>query len=207
MLDEIRASLGHYFTFGEAEPNDLSIQRREERLQQNGRALWIVIDTVRVPFIVKNISDSGVSGHVEVLPDVGADLRVEFEHGFAAAGRVRWVKGSNIGISFAATLPRDVIQPNAESSAHSPRAPRFEVMRHAQLYVGAISGSVTIVNVSRGGARVETSLALVRGQKVRLEIKGYRSIDARVRWRRLTAVGLMFDETISLKDFDAATRL
>jgi hypothetical protein len=206
MLHELKASLAQYFSFGDTEQQGTQTRRQEARFTQSGRTLSIVIGDVRSPFAVNNISATGISGRVEVLPDVGIELHVEFEDGCAASGTVKWVRGSLIGIGFDAPLPDDVIDWEAPDGSQSPRPPRFEVSQPARLHAGTQSAHAVIVNVSRGGMRLETSMAAIPGQRVRVEMDGFPPLYGRVRWAKLNALGVMFEEPISLKEFDEATR-
>lgn len=206
MLHELKASLAQYFSFGDAERQGTQTGRRETRLTQSGRTLTIVIGDVRSPFAVNNISATGISGRVEVLPDVGLELQVEFEDGCAATGTVIWVRGSLIGIGFHAALPHEVIDWEAPDGAQSPRPPRFDVYQPARLYAGTEAAHAIIVNVSRGGMRLQTSMAAVPGQRIRVEMDGFPPLYGRVRWTKLNALGVMFEHAISLREFDEATR-
>ena len=205
MLYELKASLAQYFTFGDAEQQGKH-RRQEPRFTQSGRTLSIVIGNVRSPFLVNNISALGISGLVEVLPDVGIELQLEFEDGCAASGTVKWVRGSLIGIGFDTPLPDDVIDWEPPVGSKSPRPPRFDVFQPARLYAGGQSAQALIVNVSRGGMRLETSMAAIPGQRVQVEMDGFPLLYGRVRWIKLNALGVMFEQAISLKEFDEATR-
>jgi len=206
MLHELKTSLAQYFNLGTPKGTEAPVKLREARLPQFGRTVSIVADDVRAPFIVKNISQTGISGHVEVLPEVGAVVRIQFEDGCGAIGTVKWVRGSSLGIGFETPLPLDVVEWDGAERSETPRPPRFSICQPVTLRAAEQSARATVVNVSRGGMRLVTCLSTIPGQRVWIDLVGFPPLYGRVRWTKLDAVGVMFDEDISLRDFDTAIR-
>jgi len=80
------------------------------------------------------------------------------------------------------------------------RDPRYSLIRGASMQWNGLTFPVRVKNISVGGALVESSRNLATDCPVQLELPGYGSIGAVVRWSQGDRVGLMFDRPFSLQD-------
>lgn len=134
-----------------------------------------------------------------VMPVAVGDLvRLRLEDGGVAPARVRWIKGTRVGLQF--IRPRSIQETlTAGPAPYRERDQRHRTARRAVVTAGDTYRVVNIGNVSRGGAQVEASLE--PGFVVRVSIAGGPSLTCQVRWTRNGRSGLMFTRPVALDEF------
>jgi len=110
-----------------------------------------------------------------------------------------WEAGDHAGLRFRHAVPVEYLI--RESGPYAKRPLRLRVTLPGLLVAGRDVLRVTIRDISQQGARLECDEQLAIDRRFRLEIPGVAPIVAKVRWRRLPAVGLVFEETFRLEDF------
>jgi len=110
-----------------------------------------------------------------------------------------WEQGDHAGLRFRHAVPVEYLI--RESGPYAKRPLRLRVTLPGLLVAGRDVLRVTIRDLSQQGARLECDEQLAIDRRFRLEIPGVAPIVAKVRWRRLPAVGLVFEETFRLEDF------
>jgi hypothetical protein len=68
----------------------------------------------------------------------------------------------------------------------------------ARLRIGAVWHLVPLIDLSQGGAKVETDLPVELGQGVEIDIAGIGTLGAHVRWVRGERIGLIFTSALRL---------
>ena len=64
--------------------------------------------------------------------------------------------------------------------------------------IGAVWHLVPLIDLSQGGAKVETDLPVELGQGVEIDIAGIGTLGAHVRWVRGERIGLVFTSALRL---------
>ncbi|WP_337847245.1 PilZ domain-containing protein [Sphingomonas sp.] len=144
--------------------------------------------------LIRNIGPGGMM--VELYAPLAAGMRVRIEPKLCDPldGAVRWVQGQQAGIAF-----DDPIDVDAYLHVHTallpdqlPRCPRVTTRLRARLRIGAVWHLVALIDLSQGGAKVETDLPIALGHGVDIDVAGIGTLGAHVRWVRGERVGLVF---------------
>jgi len=110
-----------------------------------------------------------------------------------------WEQGDHAGLRFRDPVPVEYVI--RETGPYPKRPVRLRLTLPALLVSGRDVLRVLIHDLSQQGARIECSEPVALDRRFRLEINGLAPIVAKVRWRRLPAAGLVFEETYRLEDF------
>jgi hypothetical protein len=136
----------------------------------------------------------------------GERLTLELQSG--QSYEVRPVRESNGEAGFEFCESVDVDKLISEMGAFPKRSLRLSLGFPVSVMIGVTRHTALIENISQQGARFECSELLAIDQSLRLEGQGLRETRAKVRWRRDSLYGVVFDDTFSLADFaDLAARL
>lgn len=155
--------------------------------------------------LVRNISSGGIMAHVYSRHHPEEEVAIELQDGMPLRGHVQWVEGGNIGIRFIERINVGEVlsgKPLAEQG-YRLRAPRVEQSCRAQLRIGNARAEATLMDVSQGGAKLETDLICEDADKVVLLVPQLRPIDAIVRWARDGRVGLEFVRPLAYAELTA----
>ena len=144
--------------------------------------------------LIRNIGSGGMMLEIYAPLEPGVRVRVEPKVCDPIAGIVRWSQGGQAGIAF-----DDPIDVHAYLHTHNvllpdqlPRCPRVTTAMRSRLRIGAVWHLVPLIDLSQGGAKVETDLPVELGQGVEIDIDGIGVLGAHVRWVRGERVGLVF---------------
>jgi len=132
------------------------------------------------------------------LPQVARRMTLELANGDRYEVEQIWERDGQAGFSFPAPVPVEYLI--NEASKYPKRAVRAKVSVRAVLSAGGVKAEVSVRDLSQQGARIESDAYLARDQRVRLELPGMAEIDAKVRWRRDGALGLVFEQTFRFED-------
>lgn len=152
---------------------------------------------------IRNVSSGGLMAEVPGCFIVGEAVEVELKLGDRLRGTVRWAEPGRVGIAFAETVEvgRFLAQASGRSArADAVRAPRFETDCLVGLRARGRRCSMRLVNLSQGGARLEGSAGLAKGDLLTLTIPLLPERPAAVRWIRDGINGLAFLEKISFSE-------
>jgi len=153
--------------------------------------------------IIRDVSESGVS--VRLFHALPADDHFELQMPAGAVyGLTRvWERGLEAGFRF--DSPVAVESLINEASAYPKRGLRLALTFPAVVCTLTQRCAATVRNLSQQGAMIDCEGLFAIDQSLRFEaaeiapcLKGIR---AKVRWRRGTHYGLVFDDTFTLKDF------
>jgi hypothetical protein len=110
-----------------------------------------------------------------------------------------WEQGDHAGLRFRSPVPLEYLV--KETGPYPKRPVRLRMTLPALLVAGRDVVPATVHDLSQQGARIECEQQLALDRRFRLEIRGVAPIEAKVRWRRLPAAGLVFETTFRLEDF------
>ncbi|GAA0324496.1 hypothetical protein GCM10009087_38500 [Sphingomonas oligophenolica] len=151
--------------------------------------------------LVRNISGKGMMVHVYSDLCVGDPVSTEFNSGKPIAGRIIWHREGMIGIEFDESLDPDSILSGTNSvpAAPHPRPPRVGLELHGRIRVGSRYQTVTLCNISQGGANIRPSEPDTVLEKVVLMVNGLPPIAGSVRWQDEEHAGIEFDIPVSFE--------
>jgi hypothetical protein len=163
------------------------------------RAAKLICDGHEFVCVVRDVSTTGVRLRCFHPIPRGAAIALELQNGdILPLGRVR---EEEYEASFR-FLGEVSIERLLQETASYPRRPLRLNMR-IPLTLRTMAGPLAAVtqNISQQGCRVECAIPLALSQSVVVQSTLLPGIRAKVRWRRGNACGLVFDDTLSLKDF------
>jgi hypothetical protein len=152
--------------------------------------------------LIRNISAGGLKAHIYSRVEVDDSIAVELRANQQIDGRVTWIDGSNVGISF--DQPIDVEEILASQSGLEdgwrPRLPRVEVDRLATMRIGARVYGVGIRDISQGGVKLETDQPIESGEDVVLTLDKLSTVQGVSRWYADGFCGVRFNQVIPFRD-------
>ncbi|WP_342249509.1 PilZ domain-containing protein [Sphingomonas sp. OTU376] len=143
--------------------------------------------------LIRNISPGGLMGklHTSLPPD--EPVTVEIRSGNHIAGRVAWSADGMVGVQFDEKI--DVLE-----VLHAPvhgepglvqRMPRLHIACPVSLVAEGMRVSVTLIDVSQGGVKVEADF-LREGDEVVVGVHGLEGRRGIVRWAHDGRAGIAF---------------
>lgn len=149
--------------------------------------------------VIRDISATGVSVRLfHPLPKCD-HLVLELRTGEHYEIERRWERVNEAGFEF--TAPVDVEKMVMEVGQFPKRGLRLGVEFPIRLRTLTQRVNATVKNLSQQGARIECDALLAIDQTVRIESEDMREIRTKIRWRRDTDYGVVFDDTFTLADF------
>lgn len=148
--------------------------------------------------IVRDASDSGVSIRLfHPLPETDY-LTLEFPNGDRHSLEMVWHDSDRAGLRFAKTA--DIARLLDGPSRFGKRPIRVNLDLDAQLLAGASTSPARLLDLSQQGAKVICDTRHALDQRVRLAARGLPEVNAKIRWRRDNAYGLVFEDTFQFAD-------
>ena len=176
-----------------AEPD----RRADERHLTLFRVGALMVHGRRELCLVKNVSAGGALVRTYCAMEPGCPVQVELKEGQLLAGRVGWVRGTDVGIEF--DRPVDVLDLlKTSGDGPRPRMPRVEVSCGAFVREGAVVNRVLLQNVSQGGINIESPNPLTVGADVTATLPGLAPQGAVVRWKQGNRYGVAFNNVLPL---------
>lgn len=174
-------------------------QRSAPRYASLIRAAKLVSRQGEFVCVIRDVSASGVSVRsFHGLPADG-DFALELQNG--EIYELETVRTAEREASFRFAAAVEVEKLIHETWNFPKRQLRLNIA--LPLVIATLSGRhrATTENVSQQGAKIECEALLAIDQTVRIEADHMPEIRAKVRWRRESTYGLVFDNTFSLRDF------
>lgn len=143
---------------------------------------------------LRKISEAGAVLHTDTPLDIGEKITLELMSGHTLRGTVEWCRGSGAGLRFDG--PLDVFAVIARNLVNQPgerrRLPRVELA--CELHIRSRAGMEVAKtrDISQGGAKIETGLALELDEPIQVTIQGLGTISGIVCWRKDGLAGIAF---------------
>jgi hypothetical protein len=185
---------------GGNESHQLSLEelRSAPRFTLLIRSAKLICDVGEYLCIIRDVSASGVRLRIfHPLPPVKRFM-LELSTGEAFEIEHVWEAPDHAGFRFADWI--DVKDFIAEASPYPKRALRLRLEFPATITTGGASAPAAVRDLSREGARIETTLPLAIRQKVNFSARGLPSIVGNVCWRSKTAYGLVFQQVFTFEE-------
>lgn len=148
--------------------------------------------------IIRDVSASGVRLRIfHTLPPVQT-FQLELASGERFEIERVWEAKDHAGFRFADWI--DVKDFIAEASPYPKRALRLRVEFPATIDVDGGAAQALVRDLSREGARIETTMPLAIRQKVKLSARGLPPIIGNVCWRSSAAYGLVFQQVFTFEE-------
>ncbi|MEL7189863.1 MAG: PilZ domain-containing protein [Pseudomonadota bacterium] len=180
-----------------------ALVEREPRVQTLIRPAKVITKQGEFVCVVRDVSRSGVRVRLfHKLPDE-PQMALQLPNGHQY--ELRPVRSCEAEAAFEFVDSVDVEQLIDETSAYPKRPLRFVLFFPVTVTANGETWEGVVENFSQQGARIECDGLFAIGQPVRLAggegAKAFAEIEARVRWRRDNAYGIVFDDTFSMHDF------
>lgn len=189
------------FSFSSAAPQPTE-RRRQARHLTILRVGTLLVDGRRELCLIRNISAGGLMAHVYSNFHEGQPVSVELKTNQQTSGRVSWINGSNIGITFDEMIDVEEMLANQSliDNGWRPRLPRVEVDRMATLRIGARNFWVSTLDISQGGVKIQTDEPFEPGEDVVLVLDKFRPLAGVVRWHQDGLAGISFNQVIPFRE-------
>jgi hypothetical protein len=143
--------------------------------------------------LIRNISPGGLMGKLHTSLPPGEPVTVEIRSGNAISGRIAWSADGMIGVQFDDRI--DVLEvlhaPVHGEPGLTQRMPRLRIACPVSLVAEGMRVSVTLVDVSQGGVKVEADF-LREGDAVTVGVHGLEPRRGVVRWAHDGRAGIGF---------------
>jgi len=178
-------------------------QRSAPRITLLIRAAKLVSAHGEFVCVIRDVSETGVSLRLfHALPS-GAPFEIHFPSGSCYEVEPIWERGHEAGMRFIA--PIDVARLINEAGDYPKRGLRLDLCFPVELRTLTQTCEAVIVNLSQQGARFESDGMFAIEQSLRVApmppLPEFDEVRAKVRWRRASEYGVVFDDTFSLGNF------
>ena len=187
-------------------PRDVQTDHAEPADQRNAQRYSLLIRPAKLlspqgefVCILRDVSSTGVSTRLFHSLPACTNYTLELQSGQTYEMSRVWVREQEAGFEFTSQV--DVDRLVSEASEFPKRGLRLALQFPITVTAGVTRSMAVVENISQQGARFECKDLLALDQNVRLEGDGLRETRAKVRWRRGTQYGVVFDDTFSLRDF------
>ena len=149
--------------------------------------------------VVRDVSSTGISLRTFHALPTDPSLALELQNG--ESFEIVLVRGSGTEGSYRFKNPVVVERLIHETWNYPKRQLRLNIAVPLKLSSLTASGDAVTLNVSQQGARVECDTVFAIDQILKVEGEGFPETRAKVRWRRDSHYGLVFENTFSLREF------
>lgn len=178
-------------------------RRQSERTYTVFRVARLIMPDGDQLGIVRNISEHGIMLELHARTAVGDRITLDLGEGHRLVGEVRWCDAMAAGLSFiepinvADVLGKAVTGPeNADGKV--PRLPRVRTDSPAEITLAKRNLPARLVNISIGGACVETDAPITPSEQIALTIPSLPTKVGSVRWKRGNLAGIVFGRPLSV---------
>jgi hypothetical protein len=194
IMDESRNSEGGI------ESDQLSLEelRSAPRFTLLIRSAKLICEAGEFLCIIRDVSASGVRLRIFHPLPPAKRFMLELSSGEAFEIEHVWEAPDHAGFRFADWI--DVKDFIAEASPYPKRSLRLRLEFPATITSGGMAAEAKVRDLSREGARVETTMPLAIRQKVDFNARGLPPIVGNVCWRSKTAYGLVFQQVFTFEE-------
>jgi len=163
------------------------------------RAAKLIADQGEFVCVIRDVSETGVSIRLfHKLPPSGA-LELHMPGGESYKVRPVWERGNEAGFEFA--QPVNVAKLITEAGQYPKRGLRLGLCFPVTVSTLTQNCEAIVENLSQQGARFSCEGLFAIDQNLRIEGEEVNEVRAKVRWRRDSSYGVVFDDTFTLGDF------
>lgn len=149
--------------------------------------------------VIRDLSRTGISVRTfHPLPS-GRRMAIELREGCPHLVEKVWEREGEAGFRFRDAVSISEVLRSDPDHPHRPM--RMAIELPAVLASGNDRGQAILRNLSQQGARLEADRPWAQDQLLHLSIAGLPTIHAKVRWRKGTTHGLVFDNCFAFRDF------
>ncbi|MBL0966067.1 MAG: PilZ domain-containing protein [Blastomonas sp.] len=178
-------------------------QRAAPRFTLLIRAAKLVSAQGEFVCVIRDVSETGASVRLFHALPTGDSYALHMPAGASYEVTRVWERGNEAGFSFAEPVEVETLV--NESSEYPKRGLRLGLCFPVKVSSLGTSFEALVENLSQQGARLTCDQRLAIDQAVRIALpllSGHpREVRAKVRWRRDTQYGVVFDDTFTLGDF------
>lgn len=149
--------------------------------------------------VLRDISATGIKARLFHSLSPGEKFKLELGNGELHRLEQVWQRENHAGFRFAKG-PVDVSSLLDEAGLFPKRQIRLRLQLPVLVSADSASGLGRLHDISQQGALIESPSPLAIGERVRLEAAGLPKIYAKVRWRRVLAHGLVFEQVFRLDE-------
>lgn len=154
--------------------------------------------------VLRDVSNTGLKARLFHPLPASPFYEVELSDGERLAIEPVWLRGCTAGFRFVGG-PVDVNCLLAEAGPFPKRHIRLALAAELQVRLTDADGIQIgrFLDISQHGAQLDVAGGLLIGQRLRLEADGLPALQARVRWRRGTSYGVVFQQGFRLDELAA----
>lgn len=183
---------------------DQADRRQSERTYTVFRVARLILPEGDQLGIVRNISEHGIMLELQARISVGDRVTLDLGEGHRLVGDVRWCDAAAAGLSFIEPINVAGVLGKAAAGADDadgkvPRLPRVRTDSPAEITLATCTAPARVVNISIGGACVETDAPVAPHQQIALTIPSLPTKVGTVRWRRGKLAGIVFGRPLSVQ--------
>ncbi|MEP0189491.1 MAG: PilZ domain-containing protein [Erythrobacter sp.] len=153
--------------------------------------------------VVRDYSEMGVSIRLFHAIPMSKELELEMPTGNCYKINLVRSEGEEVGFTFSGTIDTEEF---ARAFGDHPKRPlRLGIYFPVRLNTLSQSTEATVGNLSQQGARLDGGMQFALDQNVRIEgcdgAEAFGEVRAKVRWRGDEQCGVVFDDTMTLREF------
>ena len=148
--------------------------------------------------VVRDASETGVNIRLFHALPKNDFLQLEFPNGDRHRLELVWQQDDRAGLKFVETA--DIGRLLEGPSRYSKRPIRVNLDMRVRLATGGQASDGRLIDISQQGAKVLCGERFAIDQRVRLSGQNLPEVNAKVRWRRENAYGLVFEDTFQFGD-------
>ena len=163
------------------------------------RAAKIISSEGQFVCVIRDVSATGLSVKLFHKLPRGQVLDLQLQSGETYQVKLVWEREGEAGFEFVEQV--DVERFVSEVGQFPKRGLRLGIEIPVTLKTLSERSNAVIENISQQGARFESDAPLALDQNLRIEGKTVGEFYAKVRWRRDSQYGVVFDDVMTLGDF------
>ncbi|MBV7265428.1 PilZ domain-containing protein [Erythrobacter ani] len=153
--------------------------------------------------VIRDVSETGVSVRLFHEIPQGETLELQMPGGGAYPIRPVWARDNQAGFEFLQRV--DIAQLIHEAAEYPKRGLRVGVCFPVAMTSLDRTCEGIVENLSQQGAKIECNQLFAIDQALLIHGEDFAEVRAKVRWRRNSHYGLVFDDTLTLGEFARLT--
>ncbi|MBX7514046.1 PilZ domain-containing protein [Qipengyuania sp. GH38] len=149
--------------------------------------------------VVRDVSSTGISLRAFHNLPTDPTLALELQNG--ESFEIKQVRANGLEGSYRFDKPVVVERLVHETWNYPKRQLRLNIMIPLTISTLTQKADAVTLNISQQGARIECDTVFAIDQTVRVNGPGFPETQAKIRWRRDSNYGLVFENTFSLREF------